>query len=50
MYVMLADLQQLNFYYLMRFIIISGVHGAFHFSLMSMCKTLELEKMLLKGR
>ena len=41
MYVMLATLKQFDFCYLLRFIIISSVHGTFHFLLMCIQKTLD---------
>ena len=41
---MLAVLQQLNFCYSLRFIIISCVDGTFHVSLMGMRNALELAK------
>ena len=46
--IILAARQQLHFCWLLRFIIISGVHGAFHFSLMCMCKTLQLKTFFLR--
>ena len=39
MYVMVPTLKKFHFCYLQRFIIISGVHGAFSFSLLGVHRT-----------